>query len=196
MRGEFGGEWIHVYAWLKPFAVPPETITTLLISSTPIQKIRKDVQVIKNSKKWKWCWKCWGKIVTLFEGQGLPFKVHRRSIESLKRYHGKGGGGLVPKLCPILATPWTVACQAPLSMGFPRQEYWNGCHFLLQGIFPILNRTQVSCTTGRFFTNWATREVHGKRKWEKFGFGDFVLWTQWWVTEVFSEREVICAWGI
>ena len=25
--------------------------------------------------------------------------------------------------------------QAPLSMGFPRQEYWVGCHFLLQGIF-------------------------------------------------------------
>ena len=28
-----------------------------------------------------------------------------------------------------------VACQVPLSMGFPRQEYWSGCHF--QGIFPI-----------------------------------------------------------
>ena len=24
------------------------------------------------------------------------------------------------------ATPWTIACQAPLSMGFPRQEYWSG----------------------------------------------------------------------
>ena len=24
------------------------------------------------------------------------------------------------------ATPWTVAHQAPLSMGFPRQEHWNG----------------------------------------------------------------------
>ena len=30
------------------------------------------------------------------------------------------GGGLVAKLCPTLATPWTVACQAPLSMGFSR----------------------------------------------------------------------------
>ena len=26
----------------------------------------------------------------------------------------------------LFATPWTVACQAPLSMGFPRQEYWSG----------------------------------------------------------------------
>ena len=33
------------------------------------------------------------------------------------------------------ATLWTAAHQAPLSMGFSRQEYWSGCHFLLQGIF-------------------------------------------------------------
>ena len=36
----------------------------------------------------------------------------------------------------LLDTLWTVAHQAPLSMGFPRQEYWSDCHFLLQGIFP------------------------------------------------------------
>ena len=34
------------------------------------------------------------------------------------------------------AIPWTVACQPPLSMEFSRQEYWVGCHSLLQGIFP------------------------------------------------------------
>ena len=32
--------------------------------------------------------------------------------------------------------PWTVAGQAPQSMGFSRQEHWSGLHFLLQGIFP------------------------------------------------------------
>ena len=26
----------------------------------------------------------------------------------------------------LFVTPWTVACQAPLSMGFSRQEYWSG----------------------------------------------------------------------
>ena len=32
--------------------------------------------------------------------------------------------------CVVLfATPWTVALQAPLSMGFPRQEYWSGLSF-------------------------------------------------------------------
>ena len=40
-----------------------------------------------------------------------------------------GGGGLDAKSCPTLATPWTVACQAPLSMGFSRQEYWSGLPF-------------------------------------------------------------------
>ena len=39
------------------------------------------------------------------------------------------GGGLVPKSCPALVTPWTIACQAPLSMGFSRQEYWSGSPF-------------------------------------------------------------------
>ena len=34
------------------------------------------------------------------------------------------------------ATLWTIACQAPLSTGFPRQEYWSGLPSLLQGIFP------------------------------------------------------------
>ena len=39
------------------------------------------------------------------------------------------GGGLVAKSCPTLATPWTVACQAPVSMGFSRREYWSGLPF-------------------------------------------------------------------
>ena len=30
----------------------------------------------------------------------------------------------------LLATPWTAAYQAPTSMGFSRQEYWSGCHWL------------------------------------------------------------------
>ena len=34
------------------------------------------------------------------------------------------------------ATPWTVACKAPLSMGFPRQEYWSGLLFPLPGDLP------------------------------------------------------------
>ena len=35
----------------------------------------------------------------------------------------------------LFETLWTVACQAPLSMGFPKQEYWSRMHFLLQTTF-------------------------------------------------------------
>ena len=38
--------------------------------------------------------------------------------------------------CITLCDSMDVADQAPLSMGFPRQEYWSGCHFLFQGIRP------------------------------------------------------------
>ena len=33
-------------------------------------------------------------------------------------------------------TPWTVACQVPLSMGFPRQEYWSVLPFPIPGDLP------------------------------------------------------------
>ena len=48
------------------------------------------------------------------------------------------GGDLVAKLCPTLATPWTIACQAPLSIGFSRQEYWSGLPFPSPGDLPDL----------------------------------------------------------
>ena len=38
-------------------------------------------------------------------------------------------------LCNPMDYLWTIACQAPLSMGFSRQEYWSGLLLLLQGIF-------------------------------------------------------------
>ena len=36
------------------------------------------------------------------------------------------GEGEVAQSCPTLCDPWTVAHQAPLSMGLSRQEYWSG----------------------------------------------------------------------
>ena len=44
--------------------------------------------------------------------------------------------GLVAKSCLTLATPWTVARQAPLSMGFSRQAYWSGLPFPSPGDLP------------------------------------------------------------
>ena len=45
-------------------------------------------------------------------------------------------GGLDTKLCPTLVIPWTVPCQAPLSMRFSRQEYWNSSNIPREYSFP------------------------------------------------------------
>ena len=60
-------------------------------------------------------------------------------------------------MCPTLfATPWTVACQAPLSMGFSKQEYWSGLPFRSPGhlLDPEIElASPVSpALAGRFFT--------------------------------------------
>ena len=65
-------------------------------------------------------------------------------------------GGLVIKSCPTLGTPWPVAPQASLSMGFSRQESWSGLPFPSQGdlLDPgVLPRSLMSLAlAGRFFT--------------------------------------------
>ena len=45
-------------------------------------------------------------------------------------------GGLVAKSCLTLAAPWTIACQAPLSIKFSWQEYWTGLPFPPPGDLP------------------------------------------------------------
>ena len=45
-------------------------------------------------------------------------------------------GGLVAQSCPSLEIPWTIAHQAPLSMGFSRWEYWSDLPFPSPGDLP------------------------------------------------------------
>ena len=50
-------------------------------------------------------------------------------------------------------TPWTVGHQAPLSMGFPRQEYWSGLPCPSPGDLPDPGMEPMSSVlAGRFFT--------------------------------------------
>ena len=50
-------------------------------------------------------------------------------------------------------TPWTVACQAPLFMGFPRQGYWSGLPFSSPGELPNPGIEPVSpALAGRFLS--------------------------------------------
>ena len=64
-----------------------------------------------------------------------------------------GGGGLVTKSYLTLATPWTAACQVPLSMGFPKQEYWRGLPFPSPADLPDPETEPASSALAdRFFT--------------------------------------------
>ena len=79
---------------------------------------------------------------------------------------GEGGAGwFSPSGLSDSLWPHELAPQAPLSLGFPRQEYWSGLPFHSPGNLPdpgIELRSpvlqMVSSIAGGFFTNWATRE--------------------------------------
>ena len=60
----------------------------------------------------------------------------------------------------LFETLWTAVHQAPLSMGFPRQEYWTGLPCPPPGGLPNPgNPFCVSCIADGFFTHWATWEA-------------------------------------
>ena len=58
----------------------------------------------------------------------------------------------------LFATPWTVAYQAPPSLGFSRQEYWCRLPFPSPGDLPNPGIEPGSPALQRCFTVWATRE--------------------------------------
>ena len=61
---------------------------------------------------------------------------------------------LVAKSRPVLLwPPWTAALQAPLSIGFPRQEYWSELPFPPPGALPHPGiKPELPALAGRFFT--------------------------------------------
>ena len=72
--------------------------------------------------------------------------------------------GLVAKSCPTLATPWTVACLALLSVGFSRQEYWSGLPFS----YPPSEGKQTENHNHRKLTNlitWTTALSNSVKLW-------------------------------
>ena len=66
------------------------------------------------------------------------------------------------QLCDSFVTPWTAARQAPLSLGFPRQEYYSGLPFPPAADLPDPGFNLMSTAlAGGFFTT----EIKGKPAW-------------------------------
>ena len=89
--------------------------------------------------------------------QSKPRLLHWQEDSLPLSYQGSPAAAAAAKSLqsrPTLTIPWTAAHQAPLSMGFPRQQYWSGLPFHSQGIFSKPGIKPASpALVGRFFTS-------------------------------------------
>ena len=91
---------------------------------------------------------------------------------------------LVAQSCPILCNPWTVACKAPLFMVILQARIleWVAMPSFRGTSWPR-NQTGVSCTAGRFFTSWATREALWLLLDDRYSFPSWVSPRAYWFTK-------------
>ena len=92
----------------------------------------------------------------------------------------------------FFATAWTVACQAPLSMGFPRQEYWSGLPFPSPGDLRNPEIEAASPALQMDFYHWATRKTPETLRRPKYYNTKIQIWLLWTMAHL-SLRE---PWGI
>ena len=105
--------------------------------------------------------------LSITNSQSLPKLMSIESVMPSNHFILRCPLLLLPSIFPsishvqLFVTPWTVACQAPLSMGFSRQEYWSGLPCPPPGDLPNpgINGAQASHIAGGFFIVWATREA-------------------------------------
>ena len=95
-----------------------------------------------------------------------------KESETTERLNWTDSGYLILCVCvlnhlscaQLFVIPWTVACQAPLSVGFSRQEYWSGLPFPTPADLPDPRIEPAYLTSpalaAGFFTSSATWEAH------------------------------------
>ena len=103
-------------------------------------------------------------------GRGPPFHskwIHRLTSSTLPNSFLQGSAlgncfcCLVAKLCQLFCDAMVYNPQVPLSMGFPRQEYWSGLPFTSPGhlLDPGIKWTHISCNERWILYYWATRKA-------------------------------------
>ena len=107
----------------------------------------------------------------------------------------------------LFGTPWTIAHQAPLSMVFFRQEYWNGLPFPTPGDLPDTGIESLPfkspALAGKFFTTSAAWEAHMPLKeinlwvwnWAQGGRGQ-LQWDGDWKGTVWVKSLTLHSWAV
>ena len=68
----------------------------------------------------------------------------------------------IAQSCPTLATPWTAAYQAPLPMGFSRQEYWSGVSLPSPWLRGRCSLKHLKKERKEVFLLWINKEQKGR----------------------------------
>ena len=116
-------------------------------------------------------WRSWEKSVELtFKTSELSCTLRNLYIKMDKNWWliKVGKRSEVAQCLQLFVTPWTVARQAPPSMGYSRQEYCSGLPFPSTGDLPNL-RVELRSPTlwADYFIVWVTREVQSNQKKKK-----------------------------
>ena len=77
------------------------------------------------------------------------------------------------QLCPTIATPWTVAHQAPLLIGFSSEEHWSGFPFPSQGYLSDSGIKPVTLRSPALAAGFCITSVTWKATWEAVTTADF-----------------------
>ena len=96
-------------------------------------------------------------------GTGVVVRVSSTRIRIKEKKIQEGESISYSVVSKLFATPWTIACQAPLPMEFSRQEYWSGLPCPPPGDLPHPGIKSASLESpalaGRFFTSSTTWEA-------------------------------------
>ena len=127
--------------------------------STLNKKVFKVWCFHRNASTKRWKQEClYLRLFPLDHLENECFVSHNSRFRGCKPQSGdispSAGGGLVAKSWLTLAIPWTMAHQATLFMGFPRQEYWSGLPVPSPGDSPDSGIQHLYLALrGRFFTD-------------------------------------------
>ena len=105
--------------------------------------------------QWQWLWPRPVRFQSSWYCLPLPPHFHQiqKASKSTFAWHILWRCAKSPQSCLTLSSPWSVACQAPLSTGFSRQESWSGLPLPTQGSNP---RLQYLLRYRHIRYHWAT----------------------------------------